>query len=262
LSLKNFLHIHINTNGIFSNEVEDILYKAGPKISLFFNISTPGFIFKKDIRNLVLKRIKKLSLKCPTTLVITSSFFSDKEAKEIINMIDKKILQKVKIRLGVQGVVVGEKNYMNISQFSHIGNNFFKVFRYIKRLNQNTIIVLAKSIVPCMFTNKQRQYLKKFGYLKQFHCHPESEGLWFSINPSLETFMCYPLSTIYRLKITEKSNFKEIKDFYQKLLKDLDKKYVLPECKKCPFYGLENGRCPGPCLGFRINALKLPAIII
>ena len=32
--------------------------------------------------------------------------------------------------------------------------------------------------------------------------------------------------------------------------------YVLPECKKCPLFGYEKGQCNGPCLSFRMNALR------
>lgn len=257
LSLDSFIHVHINTNGIFSDQVEQILYGAGHRVSLFFNISTPGFVFNKNVRALVMKRIKKLCQTCPTTLVITSKFFHEKDAKDIINLIDKNLIKRVTIRLGVEGVIAGERNYSSISDFPRIGNNFFKVFRYVENLSPSLSIVLSKSIVPCMFTEEQRNYLKSKGFLKQFHCHPESEGVWFSITPSLDTFMCYPLSTSNRFKIAKDSSFINLRDYYQNIQKKHDEEFALPECKKCQFFGLKEGKCPGPCLGFKINAYKL-----
>ena len=257
LALRYFIHIYVATNGVFSEEVEKILLDAGSRVSIFLNISTPSFVFDEKTRRLVLQRIKNLSSSTRrVVLVVVSKFLHKKEATEIINLIDNRLLKQVTVRLTVEGTVAGRKNYTTIAEFPKIGKKFFDVYRYLEGQSPKSIEILKSSVFPCMFTPEQRQYLKQRGHLKIFHCHPKlGEGSFF-ITPSLKTFNCYSLSTRDRLIITKETSFKELRNYYQTLQDKYHKEFTLPQCRKCPFFGLEEGKCPGPCLGFKINALN------
>lgn len=254
-SLKYFPRVFIATNGLFSYEVEKMLLKYGYRITLFINISTPGFIFNKKIRKNVLQHIRTLKSSTEIVLVVINKFLNSKDAINIINLIDRELFKYITVRLIVEGVVAGTKNYITIDEFPKIGKNFFKVFKYVEKQKPKSIQIIKSSIFPCMFTSQQRRYLKQKGFLKIFHCHPKFGERSFFITPALIAFKCYPLSTRDRLKITKKTDFKKIREYYQSLQDEYHKKYILPKCKRCPFWGLEEGKCPGPCLGFKINAL-------
>jgi len=254
---KDFFRIHINTNGTFSDETAEYLQGLGKQIFLYFNVTTPGFIFNKTIRDRVLTHIKKLSDTLNVSVIITSKFQSTKEAMMIMDLFSEKLIKKVTVRLGVEGVTAGASNYNRLRDFPRIGKPFIQTFRYAAARGAKDVKI-GKSITPCMFTEKDRRYLKRKGYLKTIHCHPEDEGLWFSINPALETYMCYPLLHLDRKRIVKNTNLRKLRDIYRKKQGEYEVSHALPECKKCPFYGLEEGKCPGPCAGFRINALTNP----
>jgi len=256
MTLQNFFHVPINTGGLFTDETEKYMFRYRHRIALYFNISTPGFVFNKVTRAKVIKRIRKFAgAASKVSLIVTSKFLSSEDAKIIINLIDDETIKKCTVRLGVEGVVAGEKAYAGIDQFPTMGNNFFTVFKYVEAKKPKAII-FAKSLTPCMFTEEQRKYLKSKGYLKSYHCHPKEERFHFSITPQLETFVCYPLSSRNRSIIKADSSFEKINKEYESLHKKQHKEYVLSKCKKCPFFGLREGQCPGPCLGFKISLFE------
>ncbi len=255
LMMDEFFRININTNGTFSDEITAFLKSMGKRVTLFFNVSTPGFLLNKKMRKKIIERIDELSDTAGVSVVITSKFNSAKEAKMILDLLGDKIIKKVTVRLGVEGVIAGAGNYNSIEDFPLIGPHFIEAYKYAARKKPKDIR-FGKSITPCMFSTKDLRFLKKKGYMKTVHCHPESEGRWFGINPAMQTFMCYPLSTRDRLRITPNSDLKRIKKYYLDKQRKYKKKYVLPQCLKCPFYGLEEDKCPGPCAGYRINALE------
>lgn len=250
---SNFM-VNINTNGIYSDEVEHAILSGGYRTVVYLNISTPGFISNSKIRKMILERINRLVGKIKVVLIVTNQFLMPQPAMRNIDLIGDELLSKVSVRIGVEGSVAGEKNYTTLDQFPLIGNNFFKTYQYLAR-NSPQKILFSKSITPCMFSQIQRKKLIEDGYMQIFHCHPENENVWFSINCDLTTFMCYPLSTRDRKSINNETSFEEIRDYYKKLQLEYDHKYTLPECKSCPFFGLTLGKCPGPCASFRVNTM-------
>jgi len=255
LALESFPRIHINTNGTFSAGTEKALLAGGNRISVLFNISTPGFVFNKKIRDKVIGHLRVLAPKIKVVLVVTSKFLTAVDAKAIIDLVPEDIMRQATLRLGVEGTIAGEKNFTTIKDFPRIGKFFYQALTYVETKKRPRALVFGKSIVPCMFTKKQFEHIMEMGYIKSYHCHPEMEDRWFGITPSLSTFMCYPLSTIDRFAVDKETDFRKLKDTYTRLQASYQTKYALPECLACPFYGLTEDKCPGPCAGFKMNEL-------
>lgn len=258
--LKNFLFITIASNGIFSDKIAKYLKTLPPQYSLQFNISTPSFIFNKEVRNKVLDRIKELVPYTSIGISITDHFMNTDGAKKVLDYIDSSLLKQLVVRVSVQQSVVGEGNIFHMKDLPRIGNNLYTVIRDIEKKGPPRFIFSPKGLLtPCMFTSTQRTYLQKKRLFEtgsdSFRCH--SYPWLFKINSSMTTFQCYPLSTIDRFQLTEKTSLDMLVKKFDTIHDKYQKETVLNECKTCPFFGHGPGKCPGPCLGFRMNELKI-----
>ena len=71
LSLKEFKHIELFTNGFFSKKIHLLIKKNLFQIKCIFNISTPGFQNNEKLRNIIVNRIKEFGAVNKVTLSIT-----------------------------------------------------------------------------------------------------------------------------------------------------------------------------------------------
>lgn len=257
---KNFFMIRIYTNGVFSEKVKKALLSFAPRLYLVVNINTPGFLFNKKTRQLVLENVSLLSPKMPITLSVVSSFMGT-ETRSLIDMMDDELIRKVSIKLSFMTPIAGDKNFMDITDFPRVGDNLRKVIEYLEKKGPPKGFRFNRFFRPCMFSKKQRNFLQQRGLefiTKNVDCHAEEDGSSCEshVTSGLSTFKCYPLSTIDNFKFKRTSSFTEVKNRYDKLQNRYKKELVLPYCRSCPFFGFEKGKCSGPCVGFRINALK------
>lgn len=271
--LDNFLFVCLSTNGIFSERVTEFLVKnSSARYVIQFNISTPSFIFNPKVRELVIQRIKQFLPISPVNISITDSFLNEESAKRIIDFLEPEVLKKLAVRIAIQAPIAGDKNVFTIDDFPRIGNNFYNIVQYLdERGPPNFLFANSGMVTPCMFTDSQRDYLTKRGilgggFLTEYHCHPKNEPNWFMVNPALEVFHCYQRSTQDRYRIEKNTDISRIRARFGELYWEYQKEYVLDKCRSCPFYGLESGKCSGPCLAFRMNALsekkQIPEITI
>jgi len=261
-ALKNFFIIQMFTNGLFSLKVRKALIKAMPRLVLIFNIGTPGFRFNAKIRQEVMENIRPFTANATVVLSIVSSFMNEKEAIEIIDSVDPSIIRQTMFKLSCLSPTAGGKNPITINDFSRIGHNVCKIISYLEKIGPSKKAVFNSMYRPCMFSDNDREFLKKRGYeyiyeTKTCHANLSYGTDCIHINSDLKTFACYPLSTLNMFSLEKKTNYGELKQKYAEIEENLKKKFVLPECRKCLHFGLEEGQCSGPCLGFRINALNV-----
>lgn len=257
-SLKHFFFIHIYTNGIFPPNVKKTLLKAASHISLIINISTPAFQINKRTRALVINHIKEFSSITNVTLAITHTFQDDIEILKLLDFIDEDILKKIGIRLGFTSPIAGERNFISIDDFPKVGPNICKIIKYLEKKSPPKYIGFNSSLTPCMFSATERRFLKERKIQIRSDCHLGFNDRWFAITPYLSTFECYPLSTRERFKINKNTDLTKIRDKFHLLQLKYRKQLVLSKCRSCLFYGIGEGKCSGPCLAFRINALQKP----
>jgi hypothetical protein len=161
--------------------------------------------------------------------------------------------------------IVGDRNLITINDFYKVGGNICDLILKLEKIGPPLQIGFDRLFRPCMFSPKHAAFLKKRGMdgiTKNTICHetkPGGDGYWsgdfFHTTSDLTTFRCYPLSTIDLFKVTP-DNIKSLRKKYTDLEEQYRREYVLPECRKCPLFGYEDGECNGPCLAFRMNALK------
>lgn len=256
---KQYFYIYIATNGIFPKKVKKYLLKTNPNQlnTINVNISTPGFVMNPKIREQVLEMIDEFTPKFNLSLVITNRFLDWKLPKQIIDLISPSIIKKVIVTFGMEGCELGNYNYTTIENFPKIGVNLFQMLKYLE-VKKPRGIMMRKLTLPCMFNSKQLAYLKDNKYINpiDYACHPTNEKRDLFINPSLETFSCYPLAGMKKKKITPTTDLVKLVNEYSANDTKLRQQYVLPYCQKCPFYGFKPGQCSGPCPSFTLNALR------
>jgi radical SAM protein with 4Fe4S-binding SPASM domain len=99
--------------------------------------------------------------------------------------------------------------------------------------------------VPCMFGKEHYELLweelKKAGTC----CHPIIDML------SDGTFIsCYPLHSLYKIKLTGSLKAGELIDEFQQQLLPYSAIGIYPHCSSCPLFGK---RCNGGCMAYRIQ---------
>jgi|GEM_PF-998864 len=258
LVLKTFYSIRIFSNGIFSEEVAQTIKSYTKRVGITFNIATPGFVFQPQVRSKVTENIKRLTQSNPVAISIVSTFLGDDYLK-IIDLIDKELYDRVTVMLSLNLPEAYGINPYTIEQFPKIGQGIVKCVKYLQQQKIGRKLSFTNSgLRPCMFKKEELAYLKRFDLsLEQYTCHDDEDLFTISFNQKLSSYKCYPTSTREQLPINKKTDLEIIKNKYLKITRDNERKYTLPYCQSCPFYGFAKNQCSGPCMGFRINALKI-----
>jgi len=260
LCLNQFLYVRLFTNGLFNKEIQKKLTKSNDKLQVVFNISTPSFTSDKKIRDSVIDNISNLVKSNGNISVsISSYFFNIKNEIEIINRISNKTFKKLAVRLAFIQPNVGENNFIKINDFPKVGPKIIKLINHIVNKGPPIVLSLVGGFRPCMLNQEQQIFLKEMGISIPLNCHSKDE--WFHVLPyekGMSSYQCYPLSTNDKISITNSSDYKKIRSKFVYLQNKYIHQYVLPDCKKCRFFGYETNRCSGPCVAFRINALRKP----
>lgn len=260
-AVKNFFLVRIFTNGIFNEKIKTAIRNGSPRVYLVVNISTPGFYRNKKIRDLILGNVCSLAPKTPITLSVVSTFMNT-EAVSLLDLIPSKLIRQVMVKLTLMMSIAGQTNPYSIDDFPKIGKNLCKIIEYTRQKGLPKHFRFCSFYRPCMFNKKQREYLKKIGL--QFitritDCHAETKGgasCECHVTSDSSVFRCYPLSTVNILKFDKKSSFTKIRSKYKKIQDRYKNQLIIPQCRKCPYFGFEEGKCTGPCFSFRINALR------
>lgn len=251
LSLKHFPYVQIFTNGILTENKAKFLKQFFPRVRFTLNVMTPGFLLNKKIRELVLERIKDFCAKTEITLSLTIDPFTDIDLtlKSITNEIIKAVHT---FRLGFVNPVAGERNLYDFTDFPKMGEQLYSLVKYIKETGSKARFSFNCGFTRCMFTKQQYDFLMQEGIeILGWGCFGKASSM--DINPSLQAFHCFPLSTKHRLSLQSNSLSKLHGEF---LLKRYEywKKIYLSVCQKCPFYDHTPDKCPGLCIAFRMNS--------
>jgi len=253
LSLKYFSRVQVFTNGIFSERVVSVLRNTSPRVGITFNVMTPGFLMNKGVAASVSKRIAEFAPVTDVALALTIDPHTN--VPELMNHLAPLFANRIHtVRIGVSNPVAGEANTYSFEEFPRIGTLITELLDRIEAMGSARVSFNC-GLTRCMFTSAQMEKMK--GKNIRFYgwgCHgKKSSG---DVSVSLEAFHCFPLAGSQRVSLRKES------------LAGADKKLLLQRhvywntiqletCKKCPFHGPGIDQCPGPCIGFRMNALSL-----
>lgn len=252
LAVKDFSHIQIFTNGVFSDEIAEFLEVHAPHIALTVNIMTPGFLLNPKIRAFVSQRIRVLSQKIRITLSLTFDMHTDMDA--VFQALGPESLKLVhRFRLGFSNPVAGGRNFYEFSDFPLMGTQLVSVATRIRENNTKAGIILNCGLTRCMFTQTQFEILQESVELAGFGCFGKKS---FDLQTDLTAFGCFPLSNIEK-STTRRRTFNRMQnEFLEKRFESWNKTRF-EKCSTCPFYGIGKDKCPGPCLAFLSNSRVL-----
>lgn len=252
LSLKYFPYVQIFTNGILPEEKQEFLKKHTSKVKFTFNVMTPGFLLNKNIREKVIETIKEFVQHTEITLSLTFDMHTD--ITTTLDLITPEVLCGAQmLRLGFANPVAGEKNYYQFHEFPKMGDQLYKLVKYVRDCGSKAKFSLNCGFTRCMFTNIQHDYIKSNGVeIMGWGCFGKASSM--DINPSMQAFHCFPLSTKHRLSLKSSDVTKLNGEFLKKRYEYWNDIY-LSVCQKCPFYGHTPDKCPGPCIAFRMNSV-------
>lgn len=249
LSLEDFRFVQIFTNGIISDTTTKFLLPYFPKVQFTFNVMTPGYLYSPHIRDIVNKRLLQFASKTNVTLSFTLDMHTD--IRLILMHIPDDVLQKVhSVRIGFSNPVAKEKNYYSFDEFPKMGTVLYDFVSKIRARKSKSQLFLNCGFTRCMFTDQQYEYIVKNGVsIDGWGCFGKESSM--DIATDATAFHCFPLSSLKResmslsLPVIDKNLVKKRYEYW----KDI----VFTKCKSCPFYGHVPGKCPGPCIAFRIN---------
>jgi len=249
-ALKKFHRVQIFTNGLMSKSMIEKLKKFENRVQYTFNILTPGFKNHKTVREQIIYNIIKLNELSANTISFTVDPFTSHYT--INKLITKDIFNKLhSVRIGLDNPIAGAKNQYLFSDFPNVGRVIELLTQKIHATNSNINIHLNCGFTRCMFTNKQYAYLINSSVdIPGWGCFGKKSSM--DVTTELDAFHCFPMSTRYRLK----TKGQKIDKIEGKLVLNRFKywkKIASKVCIECPFYGLGSGRCPGPCIAFKLN---------
>lgn len=250
LSLEHFQTVQIFTNGMFSEDTAEFLNAYGTRIRYVFNVVTPGFTLQKKIRETVLSRIHGLPAGVHSALSLTLDPFT--EADAYLTHIPDTIFERVSvIRLGLSNPMKGDRNPYDMKDFSRIGTLIAAVKKRVLAKNSAITFAYGCGLTRCMFTDAQYEYVTRDNPdAVRFGCNGKKSSM--DIATDLHAFHCFPLSVEKNINIRNKTLARvrsallmQRRLHWQKSQPDM--------CRQCPFFGIGEGSCPGPCIAFRFN---------
>lgn len=147
------------------------------------------------------------------------------------------------IRFGLAAPLGNRNKFIAPEHYSEIAK---KITDFSSLTKKNKIKVGLDCGFPrCMFTDEQRNTILDSGVdLFSFDCGPTID-----IYPNLEIGVCYPLSRVMKVKMSDFNNYNELYDYWEK---EMDKlKPIYDKCYDCQYYS--NRECGGGCKAHRIN---------
>lgn len=241
--------IQIFTNGVISQALVDFLLSKTPKVAFTFNVMTPGFLFKPNLRELIKNNIHQFAKKTQITLSFT--FDMNTNMEQVMQAIGPETLAVIHgFRLGFANPVKGEKNYYQFSHFPKMGSQLEKLILAIRQHNPKAQISLNCGFTRCMFNDQQYALFKKEVVNSGFGCFGKESA--FDLQTDMTAFHCFPLANLDKINSQHRS-FDSVENSLLKQRFKYWSKIRQEVCVKCPFYGFGKEQCPGPCLAFLMN---------
>lgn len=241
---KRRFHLKLFSNGIMGPGKVDFLSKLKPgSTSIICNISD----FEVDSPSKQAKRDHALKqLGQSVTLGITISE-PDVGYTYLIDFIKRYGLNK-RIRVGVAQPIVGQDNaYFPPARYPELGETIVRMAKDC--IKEGIIIGFDCGMTLCMFTEEQLGILMTHTEGFKSVCNPIID-----IGPDQEVWSCFPLSEVYRTKLTAYPSRQAIHDYYQRVFGPYRSLGCRPECLTCVF--MRRGQCKGGCIAHAINAMN------
>jgi len=252
LTTERNLAIELFTNGIFPKKMDNFLISQKSNIRAYhFNIASPGYQMK-SVRKKTNEFIHQARYHSDVVLEVTMDSLST-DYRELILRVGTDVLPFCSIRIGIAGVFTWENGF-SLKKNRFIGKNILNISTTLLHKYKAKSIFLSE-LTPCMFNNRQLEYIKTNKYFQSVGYGCEGRVGIFELTTDLKAIACYGLSSLGEVSIikdrqvdTDPHSIKKIYDKLRNLRIRYSKKIIPLECRICKYYGYGKGQCPGPCL--------------
>lgn len=237
-------HIKLFSNGIMGSKLADFLcgLEAG-SISIICNISD----FEVDSPSKQAKRdhaLKKLGRMVTPGVTISDPNF---DYRYLIDFIKRYDLNR-RIRVGVAQPIVGQNNaFFPPEDYPELGQAIVKMAK--ECIKEDIVIGFDCGMTLCMFTEEQLGILMTHTEGFKSLCNPIID-----IGPDKEVWSCFPLSEVYRTKLSAYESYQTICEYYQRIFRPYRSIGCRPECLSCKY--MQRGQCKGGCIAHAINSMN------
>ncbi len=161
----------------------------------------------------------------------------------LFRMIDRFRFNRA-VRIGLaQPVHGGDNEFLSPEKYRSVGK---RLAAFAAEADRNDIrLNFDCGFVPCMFRTAEMGRLVAAHADLKFSCGPTID-----IDPDLNTWSCFPLSSIQNRRLTDFSTLGEVMDHYGRFLGSYASSGIFPRCGRCRF--LHRRQCPGGCVSHKL----------
>lgn len=240
-ALENGMMVRVFSNGLMKREIQKYIFRRN--IRLILNVNAPEDTPKAHLKalNQVYENIGPNI--CPGYNIYKAEF----DFSFIFELIEKHHMQR-EIRLGISQPIVDSDNaYVAPVQYRTIGKKLVKLARIAD--DRNIRLNFDCGFVLCMFNKVDVGHLIYANTDVRFVCGPTID-----IDPELNVWACFPLSSIKNRNLREFADLKELVAYYDKVHSCYAQTGLLDRCGKCTF--LKRKQCTGGCVSHKMKGLQ------
>jgi radical SAM protein with 4Fe4S-binding SPASM domain len=237
------LTVKMFSNGCVSHEKIEALLKAlNPDKSRFIiNVNE-----ERDRQSFETKMQAEFFRELGMVSALSFNLFRpDPDLDFLLDLIGEYQLRR-RIRIGLAHPIAGEPNaFLRPEQYADIAA---RLADFARRANhQDVNLSLDCGFTLCDFTDEQLGMLHRTGAIMRFHCGPIID-----IGPDLNTWACFPLSSLRPQPLEEYPSLQALKKFFAEYIRSETRQRrfagVYKKCESCRY--LKRNMCSGGCRSY------------
>ncbi|MCP4216183.1 MAG: radical SAM protein [bacterium] len=228
--------ITIFTNGMWNDEVCGYFKKnLSPRVNFVVNINEPRFRTTKEEK----MQARSLSIAGERARCGFNIYRKDFDLVFLGEMVEKFSLKRL-VRLGLACPIVSKRNeFVGDADLKAVGT---RLAGQLRELEKRDILGAFDCGFPfCMFSEEELGTLTiaSTGFVSI--C-----SYIIDVGPDLTAWPCFPLSTMFNVKLTDFDNADHLKSYYEEKLGSFRQFGSREECMGCKY--MKRGQCVGGCM--------------
>lgn len=243
--LNNKKQINIMSNGIwpldFTNYIQNLSPDESLKISYLFNILPPQFYNAEQLNTIN----RTLSVVNPNTSTLGFTIYKiNFEFLYLLDLAEKFNIRNIRWSVCAPNIT-GEDNKLE-NDFPLLANELYIFFKEADR-RKLSISKDCGYIPLCYYNNEQLVELNyQINHSMRYGCMSAP----IDIDNKGNSWRCYGLYSVLKQNISNFKSEKELRKYFDRRTRFLDKLYLYEECKECKMY---HKSCGGGCYAMRVK---------
>lgn len=236
-ALENQLVVRVFSNGLMKKETQKYIFRNN--INVILNIN--------ELKDTPLSQCNKLNELYdnigPNIYPGFNIYHDGFDFSFIFDLIDKYHMSR-EIRLGISQPIFNKDNFfVPPTQYQKIGKKIAILAEDASK--KNIKINLDCGYILCMFSEIDIGKLIYSNADVNFSCGPIID-----IDPELNVWHCFPLSSIANRNLREFDNLESVINYYEKIKGNLLQVGIFSKCNSCQY--LKRHQCSGGCISHKI----------